>query len=90
MIYNVPLDDQYQIEGDKYFMLHFSSDARLVKGPNGSFLPLTLRDIELNSNNLKQHNIMYLRAIVKHTLNENPDGLNKNKLIELILKDIRL
>jgi hypothetical protein len=89
MIYNVPLNDQYVVEGDTYFKLRLPADAKLASGPSG-YLPVTLLDIELNNKNLNAHSIKSLRAIVRYILNEDSTGLNKNKLVDLILKDIKL
>ena len=71
--YIIPKNDQYKFRnGDLYFKLSLPSEAKLAvfssKSGHEEYTSLTLRDLQLNSDNLLCQDLLHLIAIARYIL----------------------
>lgn len=86
----IPKSNQYKIGNDTYFYLNLPAEAKITESvdKNGkkTYASVTLRDLQLNENNLKILSIKILKAICNYILNIQVVAKSSKKdLIKIIL-----
>jgi hypothetical protein len=89
--YIIPKSDQYIIGDNTYFRIKLPAEAKLwalTSNTGTTYMSVNLRDLQLNTKNLDNQGVRYLRAICKYVLNQDATKSPKKEVIKTIIDNM--